>query len=101
MTAAARLRSAACPNSIFSALLTGFYIIEEVIIGKWHGKTFSDSIPVIDGGSLEGILVVGIIMFVCLMPFFALREVGRVIGDDKLYELYFSCNGPSMLAALG
>ena len=55
----------------------------------------------IDGGSLEGILVVGIIMFVCLMPFFALREVGRVIGDDKLYELYFSCNGPSMLAALG
>jgi hypothetical protein len=35
-------------------------------------------------------------MFVCLMPFFALREVGRVIGDDKLYELYFSCDGPSM-----
>jgi len=37
----------------------------------------------------EGILVVGVIMFVCLMPFFALREVGRVIGDDKLHELLF------------
>jgi len=76
-------------STVFSVLLIGFYIIEEVIIGKWHGKTFSDSIPVIDGGSLEGILVVGVIMFVCLMPFFALREVGRVIGDDKLHELLF------------
>jgi hypothetical protein len=76
-------------STVFSVLLIGFYIIEEVIIGKWHGKTFSDSIPVIGGGSLERILVVGIIMFVSLMPFFALREVGRVIGDDKLYELFF------------
>lgn len=78
-------------STVFSVLLIGFYIIEieEVIIGKWHGKTFSDSIPVIGGGSLERILVVGIIMFVSLTPFFALREVGRVIGDDKLYELFF------------
>jgi hypothetical protein len=37
-------------STVFSTLLTGFYIIEEVIIWKWHGKTFSDSIPVIDGG---------------------------------------------------
>jgi hypothetical protein len=76
-------------STAFSILLIGFYIIEEMIMGKWHGKTFSDSIPVIGGGSLEGILVVGIIVFVVLMPFFALREFGRVIGDDKLYELFF------------
>jgi len=23
------------------------------------------------------------------MPYFALKEVGRVIGSDKLYELFF------------
>jgi hypothetical protein len=33
--------------------------------------------------------VVGIIMFVVLTPYFALKEVGRVIGDDKLHELFF------------
>ena len=37
-------------STVFSVLLIGFYIIEEVIIGKSHGKTFSDSIPVIGGG---------------------------------------------------
>ena len=28
-------------------------------------------------------------MFFVLMPFFALREVGRDIGDDKLFEQFF------------
>jgi hypothetical protein len=35
------------------------------------------------------VLVVGIIMFVVLMPFFALKELGRFVGDGKLYELFF------------
>jgi hypothetical protein len=76
-------------SAIFSVILISFYIIEEVFIGMWHGKTVVNSIPAIGGGSLEGIVVVGIIMFVVLMPFFALREIGRDIGDDKLFELFF------------
>jgi hypothetical protein len=74
---------------VFSAILISFYIIEEILVGMWHGKTLANSIPAIGGGSLQGILVVGIIMFVVLMPFFALREIGRDIGDDKLHELFF------------
>jgi hypothetical protein len=38
---------------------------------------------------LQGIFVVGFIMFVVLMPFFALKEIGRDMGDGKLYELFF------------
>jgi hypothetical protein len=76
-------------SAIFSVILISFYLFEEVLVGMWHGKTLANSMPAIGGGSLEGILVVGIIMFVVLMPFFALREIGRDIGDDKLYELFF------------
>jgi hypothetical protein len=76
-------------SAIFSVLLISFYIIEEVLVGMWHGRTLANSMPTIGRGSLEGIFVVGIIMFVVLMPFFALREIGRDIGDDKLYELFF------------
>jgi hypothetical protein len=76
-------------SAIFSIILMLFYFLEEIIVGILHGKAFTESIPDVGGGSLEGILVVGIIMFVVLMPFFALREVGRDIGDDKLYELFF------------
>jgi hypothetical protein len=55
---------------IYSTILMSFYIIEETLIGTWHGKTVAESIPDIGGGSLKGILVVGLMMFVVLIPFF-------------------------------
>jgi hypothetical protein len=76
-------------SAVFSMILVSFYILEEILLGLWRAKTIAESIPAVGGGSLKGILVVGFIMFVVLMPFFALREFGRDIGDDKLYELFF------------
>ncbi|WP_143039777.1 MULTISPECIES: hypothetical protein [Bradyrhizobium] len=52
------------------------------------GKTAAASIPDIGEGSLKSIFVVGLMMFVVLIPFFALKEVGRAIGEDSLYELF-------------
>ena len=75
-------------SAVFSMLLISFHIFEEVLVGMWHGKTFTESIPAV-GGRLNGIFSVGIIMFVVLMPFFALRELARDFGDDRLYELFF------------
>jgi hypothetical protein len=80
-------------SAIYSIILVSFYIIEETLIGMWHGKTEMESIPDIGGGSLKGILVVGLMMFVVLIPFFALKEISRAIGDDRLYELFFVRRG--------
>jgi hypothetical protein len=76
-------------SAVFSMILISFYLLEEVLLGMWHGKTLTDSIPAIGGGSLEGTILIAILMFIVLMPFFALRELGRDIGEDKLYELFF------------
>jgi len=75
-------------SAVFSLILISFYFIEEIVLGMWKGETFADSVPAIGGrgGTLKGELVVAMIMFVVLMPFFALRELGRDIGADKLYE---------------
>ena len=59
-------------------------------MGLWDGKSFAESIPAIAGGGLKGVFFVGITMFFLLMPFFALREIGRDMGEDKLYELFFT-----------
>jgi hypothetical protein len=58
-------------SAVFAVILICFHIIEEALIGVLHGKALSQSIPDIGGGKLQGILMVGIIMFVVLMPFFA------------------------------
>ena len=76
-------------SAVFSLILIAFHTIEELLAGIWHGKAVSGTAAALSGGRLEEIFVVGAIMFVVLMPFFALREVARDIGDDKLYEVFF------------
>jgi hypothetical protein len=74
-------------SAVFAVILLCFHIIEETLIGILHGKTFSQSIPKIADGTLQGILMIGIIMFVVLTPFFAFRELGRAIGTEQLRSL--------------
>jgi hypothetical protein len=43
-----------------------------------------------ENDSLQGIVSVGAIVFVSLIPFFAFREIGRVIGTRELWSLLLS-----------
>ena len=75
---------------VFAVFFIGFHIIEEVVVGVIRGRTIAQSFPAIGGGSLQGILSVGAIVFVALIPFFAFREIGRVIGKSELWFLLIS-----------
>ena len=72
---------------VFSVFLICFHIVEEVVVGLIRGKSIAQSFPAVGGGSLQGILSVGAIVFVALIPFFAFREIGRVIGKSELWSL--------------
>jgi hypothetical protein len=74
---------------VFSALLVGFHIVERMFVGAVSGKTFAQSFSAIGGGSLRVILSMGALSFVMLIPFFAFRELGRVIGDEELRALFY------------
>src|ERR1700743_663735 len=76
-------------SAVFSVILISFHLFEDVLLDMWHGKTVAESMADQGGEGLEGIFVLGVIMFVVLMPFFALREIGRDVGDGKLFEQFF------------
>ena len=76
-------------SAVFALLLICFHIFERTLTGVLHGKTVLQSVPSIGGGTLQGILMVGIIMFVALMPFFAFRELNQAIGPQQLNALLF------------
>jgi hypothetical protein len=76
-------------SSLFAIALICFHILERVLIGMWDGKTIGASVSEIDAGRLEGIVSLGLIGTVALAPFFVLSEIGRVIGADKLWALFF------------
>ena len=79
-----------CKAVAFSILFLVFDVVEEVLVGVFKGMTIAQSIPSIGGGTLSGVFFVGIILAVALIPFFAFREIGRVIGERELHSLMFT-----------
>ena len=76
-------------SGLFSLLLACFKILEVGIVGLIHNRPFQQSITEIGGGTLKGIICVTLIMFVVLIPFFAYTEMRRVLGEDRLRQLFF------------
>jgi hypothetical protein len=75
--------------ALFGIVLTCFQVIEGVVTGTLRGKTAAESIAHIGGGGIEGIAAVGTIIFVVLIPFFAFREMVRLIGNREMHDLFF------------
>jgi len=71
-------------SMIFAIILISFDVIEKTIGGLFKGKSFAESVPDIGGGTFVGVVIVAIIVSVSLIPFFAYREVGRIIGRNEL-----------------
>lgn len=71
----------------FSVLLMVSYIVEEIAVGLFHGKSVADSFPQVGGGGLAGVLTVGAILCIALVPFFSFKEIARVIGEAKFRSL--------------
>ena len=78
---------------VFSALLTGFHVVEKTFSGVLGGKTLSESFSEIGGRTLIGIVSISVLAFVMLIPFFAFRELGRLIGEEELRALFLG-RGP-------
>jgi hypothetical protein len=72
---------------VFAVFLVGFHVVEEVVTGLIRGRSIAQSFPVAGGGSVQAIFSRGAIEFVALIPFFAFREIGRVIGKSELWSL--------------
>ncbi len=75
---------------VLAILLVAFYLAEEVVIGLFEGKTVAESVPTFGSGSLGGLGSVGLLMAISLLPFFAFREVDRVLGPGVLRDLFLA-----------
>ena len=74
---------------LFALCVLAFNILEHLIRGFLHGKGLAEVFhEAITLGRYE-ILARLLMMFVAFIPFFAFREAGRVLGEVKLFELFF------------
>jgi hypothetical protein len=45
--------------------------------------------PLLGGGGVAGMLLVALMVFIVLIPFFSFREIARVVGEDELLSILF------------
>ena len=92
---------------VFAVLLLVAYIVEEIGVGMFHGKTAAESFPVIGGGGSAALICVTAIMAAALAPFFAFREIARVVGEAEFRVLMLGAareareDAPPLAAATG
>ena len=73
----------------FLILVAGLTVIEEVVVGFIHGKTFSESMAAVGGGTTEQMIASAVVMFLILLPLFAYRALSAVLGDGALLRILF------------
>jgi hypothetical protein len=70
-------------------LLLVLNALEEVVMGFIHHRTAADSLTDFGGGSVDQLIATSIVGLLVLIPFFAFRALGEVIGERNLVRLFF------------
>ena len=77
----------------FTLLVAVFKLAEHAIKGLVTGEGVATGIAEFTAKGWEVILANGIVLCVALIPFFAMKELGRVLGREKVASLFFRTRG--------
>jgi len=77
---------------LFTLALFALSILEEIVVGHFHGREAAEVVREIGGGSALQALALAILMFLVLLPYLAFRRIALVFGD--LPELLFTLRPP-------
>jgi hypothetical protein len=72
----------------FLALLLALNALEEVVVGLVHSRTIVDSLAGVGGGTLDQLVATSVVALLILIPFFAFRALGEVVGERTLVRLF-------------
>jgi len=73
---------------VFTLFCGVFTVLEHAIKGLWTGTGFMGGIAEFFGKGHE-LLANSLVVFVAFFPFFGVKELGRVLGQDKIQALFF------------
>jgi hypothetical protein len=74
---------------IFMLLLVALTIIEEIVVGFFHGRSVTASLGDLTGPHLGETAAGIVIIFLVLIPYFAFRVLAMSLGTDRLMQMFF------------
>jgi hypothetical protein len=75
---------------IFTVVFICFHVVEHEVMGLIHGESLAAAVPAIGGGGFAGLVCTAVILFVALTPYFAFRNLSRVLGPARLNAILFA-----------
>ena len=70
---------------LYGVLVFAFHLIEETVKLLIHGRNFASAFHEL---RLDDVLARSVVIFGTFIPFFGFRELGRVIGPEKMRDLF-------------
>jgi hypothetical protein len=74
---------------VFLVLLLVLNALEEIVVGFMHHRKVMDSLAEFGGGTLDQLAASCVIVLLILIPFFAFRSLGEVVGERNLVRVFF------------
>ncbi len=85
----------------FYLLMIFFTFLEAIIVGFFHGRGMAQSIKEVFSIGWPELLSRNLILLVSFIPFFAFEEISRVLGEGKMFELFFRTGAPGAAMRIG
>ena len=85
---------------MFTFLVALFALVESAIRGFLHGKGLAGALDHLLSEGTHEFFAKCLVVFVAFIPFFAFKELGRVLGKGKIWGLFFR-KGPVAEADVG
>lgn len=74
---------------VFTFLVLVFNLFEHAIKGLWTGKGLAGGFAEFLDRWPHELLAGSLVILVALIPFFAVKELGRVLGEEKIWAIFF------------
>lgn len=74
---------------VFSVLVVLFSFLEHIVGALLHGKTASEGLTEIANKGVDEVLAWCVVIFAAFLPFFTLKELERVLGEQTIRKLLF------------
>ena len=74
---------------VFTLFLALFTALEHAIMGLWKGEGFMGGLIEFLVKAPHEVIANSLVVFVAFVPFFGVKELGRVLGQDKILALFF------------
>jgi hypothetical protein len=78
---------------VFTIFVAAFKFLEETVKGLIRHQSWTDGFQQFTGTAKYQYLASLLVVFFTFIPFFALKELNRVIGKGKIWRLFFSARG--------